>query len=280
MGLAPEGDAEDDHAGEGNNAARNNKAEGADDLSNITVTILGCSGTYAEAGGACTGYLVQSEGANVLLDAGPGVVAQLQQHIALEELTAVVTTHCHPDHWAELPVLRNALQYCLGIRGVQTYGTAETETLFKAIVGAHGTDELGPAMPWTTITTGSTFTIADQRWSFLRTDHPVETLAPRVDVGDKSFVFSSDTGPDVDFAEFGPGIDLFLCEASLSVEDEGLAPHVSGREAGLLAKAAEAQRLVLTHFVPRVDVEAHREAAEIAYGARVEVAEIGAAFVI
>ncbi len=268
MGLAPAGQTEYEHA------------KGADDLSSITVTILGCSGTYAEAGGACTGYLVQSEGANVLLDAGPGVIAQLQRHIPLNELTAVVTTHCHPDHWAELPVLRNALHYCLGIWGVKTYGTAQTEALFKAIVAAHGSDDLGPSMPWTTITADSSFTIADQAWSFLQTDHPVETLAPRVDVGAKSFVFSSDTGPDVDFADFGPGIDLFLCEASLSVEDEGRAPHVSGREAGLLAKAAEAERLVLTHFVPGVDVQAHREAAEIAYGARVEVAEIGATFVI
>ena len=32
----------------------------------LTVTVLGCSGTYAAAGNACSGYLVRDDGFNLL----------------------------------------------------------------------------------------------------------------------------------------------------------------------------------------------------------------------
>ena len=75
------------------------------------ITVLGCSGAYAKKVGACTGFLVQSTGANVWLDAGPGTLGNLQKHIEIEQLTAVVLTHEHADHWLELPVLYNAIRH-------------------------------------------------------------------------------------------------------------------------------------------------------------------------
>ena len=44
----------------------------------LTVTILGSSGTYAAAESACSGFLVRSRGATVMMDAGPGTLANLQ----------------------------------------------------------------------------------------------------------------------------------------------------------------------------------------------------------
>ena len=77
----------------------------------LAVRVLGCSGSYAAAGGACTGYLVQSTGANVWLDAGPGTLSNLQRHARLGDLDAIVLTHAPPDHWLELPVVANALEW-------------------------------------------------------------------------------------------------------------------------------------------------------------------------
>lgn len=240
----------------------------------MKVTVLGSSGTYAGPGEACTGYLVQGGGANVLLDCGPGVVANLQRHIALGELDAVVLTHDHPDHWLDFPVLRNALRYCVFVAGVAAYGTAATEA--KATVVLDG--ELAPTFDWTTINPASALTIGGQHWRFVLTDHPVETLAPRVEADGRSFAFSADTGPGLPAAGLGPAVDLFLCEASLPVAMEGTAPHCSGREAAVLAKAAGARRLAITHVVPGMDVDQHRAEAEIEYGAAVEVATTGTVF--
>ncbi|MDG1367978.1 MAG: MBL fold metallo-hydrolase, partial [Acidimicrobiales bacterium] len=60
------------------------------------VTILGSSGSYASADNPCSGYLVRSDGATVLLDAGPGTLGPLQREIELSELDAIVLTHSHP----------------------------------------------------------------------------------------------------------------------------------------------------------------------------------------
>ena len=240
----------------------------------MKVTVLGNSGTYAGADSACTGYLVQGGGVNVLLDCGPGVLANLQRRLPLPELDAVVLTHCHPDHWLDFPVLRNALRYVLLIDAVPAHGTAETFDKAMAVLDK----EIAPTFEWTTIDSASRLTIGDQQWRFVLTDHPVETLAPRVDADGASFAFSADTGPDIDAGRLGPDLDLFICEASLPVDYEGLAPHISGRQAAILARAAGTKRLALTHIVPGCDADRHRAEAEMEYGAPVEMADIGTVF--
>ena len=65
----------------------------------LQITVLGASGTYAGVDGACTGFLVRGGDSTVMMDAGPGTLANLQRHIRLSELDAVVLSHSHPDHW-------------------------------------------------------------------------------------------------------------------------------------------------------------------------------------
>ncbi|MDH3707612.1 MAG: MBL fold metallo-hydrolase [Acidimicrobiia bacterium] len=240
----------------------------------MRVTVLGSSGTFAGPDGACTGFLVQAGGVNVLLDCGPGVVPNLQRHLPLHQLDAVVLTHCHPDHWLDFPVLRNALRYVLLVQGVAAYGTAETYDKAMAVLDK----EIEPTFAWQTTDADSLLTIGGQQWRFALTDHPVETLAPRVDADGRSFAFSADTGPGFDASALGPDLDLFVCEASLPNDHEGLAPHVSGRQAAQLAKASGTDRLVLTHVVPGCDADRHQAEAEAEYGAAVEMATIGSVF--
>ena len=66
-------------------------------LGRLDVTVLGCSGSYAAPDGACTGYLVRGGDTNVLLDCGPGTLANLQHHLPIRDLDAVVITHSHPE---------------------------------------------------------------------------------------------------------------------------------------------------------------------------------------
>lgn len=244
----------------------------------FSVTILGSSGSYASPENPCTGYLLRSEKATVLLDCGPGTLGPLQTEIRPPELTAIVLTHCHPDHWLELPVIRNVLKYFSPRRDVPVYGTTETRAMDLAL---NATGDAADPLLWTDIDPSSEIEIGDQRWRFALTDHPVETLAVRVDVGARSFAFTADTGPGFDLADLGPGIDLCLCDASHLRDHEGMGiPHLSAREAGVRAREAAIGRLVLTHLVPGSDVEAHRVEAEAAYGGSVEVARPGDRFEI
>ena len=99
----------------------------------LRVTVLGSSGTYAGPGQACSGYLLRSGAATVLMDAGPGTLANLQEHVALDELDAIVVSHAHPDHWLEVPVLRNALKYVVQVEGIDLYATSETLDLAEKL---------------------------------------------------------------------------------------------------------------------------------------------------
>ena len=241
------------------------------------VLVLGSSGSYASPDNPCTGYLVCTPEASVILDCGPGTVGPMQAAIDLLDVTAFVLTHCHPDHWLELPVLRNVFTWFVPRRDVPVYGTQGTRDLDRAVtVRAPG--RVDP-FTWHVINADDSISIGDQEWTFSKTDHSVETLAVRVDHGGRSFAFSSDTGPGWGFESLGPGIDLAFCDASHpeQMEDHGI-PHMSAREAGEAARQGGVGRLVITHVIPGADRDLHRRQAEAAYGGPVEVALPGRRF--
>ncbi len=67
--------------------------------------MLGCDGSWVGPGGAGSSYLVRTPSACLLLDCGPGSFARLQLVMDPAELTAVVVSHHHPDHWTDLHTL-------------------------------------------------------------------------------------------------------------------------------------------------------------------------------
>ncbi len=239
----------------------------------LSVTVLGCSGSYAGPGEACSGYLVRSPGATVVVDLGSGTLANLQAHVEVADVDAVVLTHSHPVHWSDLPILRNAMRYILGLADLPVYGTAPTLDAALAVSG-----DLEPTLRWTSVDGASTVTVGDQRLRFSRTDHPVETLAVRVDAGERSLLYTADTGPGWEPGPVGEGVDLLLAEATLPPSHEGTVQHLSGRQAGAMARAIGAGRLVVTHVSPGLDDEDQRRAAEAAFTGPVDVASTGATF--
>lgn len=211
----------------------------------FTVTVLGSAGTFGYPGNPCSGYLIRTDDTAVWLDCGPGTFSALQEHVTLAELDAIVVTHEHPDHCLELPVVRNAARYVLGIDRLPVYLTAGTRAVLECVIG----DSVDP-IEWTEITDRSSASIGDLSFSFSRTNHPVETLAVRVESRGRTLGYSADTGPGWTFAALdrgGDGFDLALCEATLAEEDAGVVQHLTGSQAGAMARAAGVRRLALTH---------------------------------
>ena len=52
----------------------------------MKLTVLGCNGPYPAAGGACSGYLLETGDTRVLLDCGAGALAALTAVMPPEEL--------------------------------------------------------------------------------------------------------------------------------------------------------------------------------------------------
>lgn len=240
----------------------------------LSVTVLGCSGTYAGPGGACSGYLLRTADTSVWMDCGPGTLANVQSHVDLLDLDGIIVSHSHPDHWLELPVTANALRYGkdapeLGLPLLWTAGTAR---LFEAVTG----HDPAPTFDARVVDQHATVTLGDISVRFSRTDHPVETLAVRAEAGGRSVVYTADTGDGWSLASLGPGIDLALVEATLGEDEEGMVQHLTGRQAGVQAAAAGVASLLLTHLPPGSDPDARLAAAGSAYDGPITLARIGA----
>ncbi len=229
----------------------------------LTLTILGCAGSYPAAGQACSGYLVRSASTTVWLDAGSGTLANLQRHVPLDAVDAVVLSHEHPDHCADLSGFYVACKYYLRRTSVPVYAPRSVRT--KAY---HD----GPPLDWHIVGDGSREVIGDVTLTFSRTDHGPETVGVRVDGDSRSLGYSADSGPAWPLSALGAGLDLALCEATYLKNDEGMAGHMSVRQAGHSARRAEVGRLLLTHLQPGLDPAAAKAEAEAAFGRAVDVA--------
>ena len=245
----------------------------------LTVTVLGSSGSYPGPDRACSGYLVQGGGTTVWMDAGSGSLSNLQKHIRLDEIDAVVVSHEHPDHWADLNGLQVACAYGDGPDTVPVYAPS---TLCEFMYQFNRA-----SLEWKVITDGTSVEIGGQSWRFSRTDHPPETLAARVEVDGAALGYTADTGTEWAPADFLAGLDLLLAEATFQDKDaqevaqEGTAVgHLSARQAGELARGCGVPRLVITHIWPTHDVELSRRQAEEGFGGKVEVANDGDKLVV
>jgi ribonuclease BN (tRNA processing enzyme) len=239
----------------------------------LAVTVLGCDGSYPGPGGATSGYLVSAADTRVWLDAGTGTLAQLQRHVAIEDVDAVVLSHQHPDHWSDLEHFAVACRYVVGRSGVPVYAPEGLEGLTR--VGS-----ANEALDWRTMRDGSRVRIGSLDFTFSQTDHPVNTLASRIVGGGRRLGYSADTGPGWALRWLGTDLDLAICEATFLADREGSVQHLSARQAGLTGRDAGVGRLVLTHLWPRLDRAAAQREAEEAFGAPVAVATIGDSYTV
>ena len=68
----------------------------------MRITVLGKSPSWQDAGGACSGYLVEEDGFSLLLDCGNGVFSKLRHYCDYVDLDAVLISHLHADHFLDL----------------------------------------------------------------------------------------------------------------------------------------------------------------------------------
>jgi len=238
----------------------------------LSLTVLGCDGSWTGPGGAGSGYRVTTASTQLVVDLGPGTFANLQHHLDPASLDALILTHHHPDHWTDLHPLATRARFVGPRRPIPIYAPAG----LAARTGLAASSVL----EWHEVTDGDSLRIGALELTFHRTDHAFETLAVRIEGGGRALGYSADTGPGWSLAALGPGLDLVLCEATYTIDHEGTAGHLSARQAGEQARRAGSGRLVITHRWPIVDAAAVASEAEAAFGGKVEQAVIGKEFVL
>jgi ribonuclease BN (tRNA processing enzyme) len=243
-----------------------------------TLTVLGCDGSWPSPGGAGSGYLVHAAGTNLLLDAGSGTFANLQQLGNAALIDAVVLTHEHPDHWMDLEAFAVWAGYGPGRSTFREPGTSPLPVY--APPGLREWSHFADAswLDWHELLPSMVIAIDPFVLRLVATDHSVPTVAVHVSHEGASLVYSSDSGPGWSVEEMGDDIGTFLCEASYTQASEGQLQHLSGRQAGTMARAAGVGRLILTHRWPTVSADDVRQEAELAFGRPVDQATVGAVF--
>ena len=211
----------------------------------MKITTIGWWGTYPSANEATSGYLLESEGVSVLIDCGSGVLAQLQNYIKLQSLDAVVLSHYHWDHVADIGCLQYAARILIDLgkrkKSLPIYGHAEDDNF-------NGLNYLQYSTGYV-FDDQATLQLGDVKFTFCRNIHPAPCFSMRIAKSNLAFVYISDTGYTGDLIEIAHDADLLLCESSLYDEYQGRIPgHMTAGEAGQIAAAAGVRHLVLTHL--------------------------------
>ena len=261
----------------------------------MRITVLGKSPAWQDAGGACSGYLVEADGACVLLDCGCGVFGKLRRHREYWEVDAVVISHLHADHILDLVPYASALIYAPRQQPVPVAGHPGTTTparprliapagaadAFRQICAGAGMhpEHIEKAFALTEYEPHETFALGPLEVAFCPVPHFLPTNAVELREGGERLTFSADCAPNEALTEFARDSSLLLIDATLPrPERTGLRGHLTPEEAGEHGRAAGARRLVLSHFSDELDSEWARREAERSYGGPVEVAREDAVY--
>lgn len=224
----------------------------------MKLTVLGNAGSYLAPLAGGSSYLLETEGARILLDAGGGARSALA---AMEErpIDAVWISHFHFDHVMDLVALRGAL----GERAQVIIPAGERPRL-DALAAAYAFEGPFDLAPVVEVEEDARLAVGDATLRFARTRHSAPSMALRVEADAGALVYASDTAPCAPLQRLAEDADLLLMHALLpTVEPESrhAQVHATAQSAAGLAVAARAKRLLLSHRYHESPDAAMREAA-------------------
>lgn len=248
-----------------------------------TLTVLGSSGGSPTRTNPASGYLVGSGDTTLWMDAGTGTFMALAAHTDPGTLSGVVLSHMHVDHCADLFGLYGYLAYGpSGVVPIPVYVPEGAAEHLAAFAGAGAEHVFRVVLDIVEVAAGDEVVVGELRLRFGDANHSVPGLVTRVESTDGVMAYSGDTGPGSDLEKIGRSADLLLCEASIagSRNDQTYTYHLTAGEAGSIAHAAGAGRLVVTHFATGVVPETAIAEAAAEFTGRVGAAQPGDMFTI
>lgn len=241
----------------------------------MKVTVMGCSGTHPAADRACSSYLVEQDGYRLLLDCGNGSLVNLQKGHATADLDAVLLTHLHVDHFGDLYGLYYSLRFDPeGQRSVPVYAPPGAEDHIAQLLHGDPDDTFRQVCRFHETRPGDVLELGPLRVTLFAANHPIVTLAPRIEAGGRVLAFSADSGAAAELVDLARDADLFMADCSwlesMRPLPEGV--HMTAHEAGAHAQLAGASRLLVTHVYPTTDPEEARAEAAAAFDGEVLIA--------
>ncbi|MGK5555317.1 MBL fold metallo-hydrolase [Actinomadura kijaniata] len=227
----------------------------------MRLTVLGGSGAWPTPERACGGFLLEHDGFTVLIDPGYGTMP-----LVPDRVDAVLVSHGHPDHCADLnPLLRARV---LGDREFPPLPVHAPPGALDAVLALDKPRMLAGGYVQHDIEPGRTREVGPFRMEAWSLPHHVPNAGLRLTADGRAFAYTGDTGPAPELVELARDADILLAEATYvgRVPEED-APYLSTAvQAGRTAAAAGVGRLVLTHLWPGTSPEDAEAAARRHFG--------------
>ena len=247
----------------------------------VALQVLGSGGPeIMQDQRASSSYLVWLNGkARLLVDAGGGSALNFgRSGAAFKDLDAIVFSHFHVDHSADLPTLVKASWFGDRTRDLPLFGptgnalmpsTREFVTaLFSAPHGAfHYLSDFIDTSPTSAykLVAHDIPATGKHRWSGFQNKHlrlsaipvhhgPVPALAWRIDVAGRSITFSGDmNGDNKTLSKLAAGSDLLVAHNAIPEGATGVARqlHMPPSVIGRIAASARVKQLVISHRMQR-----------------------------
>jgi ribonuclease BN (tRNA processing enzyme) len=241
----------------------------------IKLTVLGGCGGWPTAGTACSGYLVEYDEFRLLIDPGYATFPRLLEYCDATDVSAVLVSHGHPDHCADLnPLLR--ARVLGGVKAPLMQVFAPPGSLDK-VLALDRPGMLDDGFEWREFLPGSSFRAGPftvQTWML---PHWVPNAGLRLRAAGKVIAYTGDTGPSPNLLDLAQDADVLVADASYPdrVPAGSERYQSSARLAGRVAGTALPGHLVLTHLMPGTDPLASARAASANYDGPLFVAEPG-----
>src|SRR5690625_802438 len=151
----------------------------------MKVTVIGPWGGYPAKDGASACYVVEKDDFVLVVDFGSAALSKLQKYYDVPDIDAIIISHYHADHIADIGVFQHA-------RLVYTYVTGEKKVL--PIYG-HEEDEIEFAKLSHDFTEGIAYNpkeilhIGPFQITFIKTVHSVPCYGMRITDGETTIVY-------------------------------------------------------------------------------------------
>lgn len=211
----------------------------------MKVTIVGYYGGYPAKNKASSVYIIEKGDFAIVLDMGSGALSKLPNYVQISDINAVIVSHYHTDHIADIGVLQHSklVQYYTTDDDtvLPIYGHTEDMEAFHRL--NHDFTEAVPYHPNETMKLGPFFI------RFLKTKHSVPCYGMRITDGDSSIVYTADTAFQEEWIPFCHEADLLLADTNFYANmDATTSGHMTSEEVGRIAEAANVNEVILTHL--------------------------------
>lgn len=238
-------------------------------------TVLGCYSPFATYKGACSGYLLESNNIKIMIDCGNGAFANLQKYIDYTDLSALIISHFHADHFHDLSALRHAFTLA------HESGKRTSPLILYAPSANEHYDKLASYPHLFALIPLEEALEKDHRFGqmtirFFETKHNIVTYGLKARKADKKISYTSDTAFSYEIAEEVRNSDLLIAEASLLERDGNRAKdgHMTAGQAGQLAEISGSKKLLLTHLNPLYNKKILQREAELEFSGPVELVKM------